>query len=103
MRREADRFGEWQPEHTLSMSSRPGPGGKRDAQAAFGDTATVAASETVAAGGVGSPGKRPSRTEETGFDPESEYAITTSLRSGAPMRPPPVATMATYWFSCASA
>jgi len=96
MRRDADTFTEWQPEQTLNMSSRPGPGGKGDGAVVFVEAALYVSVEDAVLGGVASPGMWPSRMDETGVDPFREYATTTSLNSGAPIRPPPVATTATY-------
>lgn len=72
MRRDAEKFTEWHPEQTLNISSRPGPGGKGDDAGVLVEAALYDSAEVVVEGGVASPGKRPSRTDETGFEPFSE-------------------------------
>ena len=71
-RRDADTFTEWHPEQTLNIRSRPGPGGKADEAVVFVEAALYVSNEVLVVGGVASPGKWPSRTDETGFDPFRE-------------------------------
>jgi hypothetical protein len=66
MRRYADETGEWQSEHTLSMVSRPGPGGKRAACAAVSGSGINRLPE------VNCVGKRFGEAAETIFDPDNE-------------------------------